>query len=271
MLSIGELSRATALTVKTLRHYHDRGLLLPSRIDGSSGYRYYDSSAIERARIIKTLKELEFSLEEIRAILEHCTDDADTLEFIERQRDKITKRLAELKRVSVSLDQVIKREREAQMPTPHADLPTEKTLPAQVIAGIRTRGRFDLCGGVYRQLGKAVGLNAKGKPGMLIYDDEFRENDHDFEPYFVLKKDKPAAGASVREIGETRALCMVHRGPYDNVSTTYGRLFEEIQKRGLRPLTPSREVYIKGPGMIFKGNPEKYVTELQIPVAEARE
>jgi hypothetical protein len=40
-LSIGEYSRATYLGVKTLRHYHEVGLLEPAHVDPSSGYRYY--------------------------------------------------------------------------------------------------------------------------------------------------------------------------------------------------------------------------------------
>ena len=43
LLSIGEFSRMTFLSVKTLRHYHETGLLAPARIDESSGTGYYAS------------------------------------------------------------------------------------------------------------------------------------------------------------------------------------------------------------------------------------
>ena len=39
-----------------------------------------------------------------------------------------------------------------------------------------------------------------------------------------------------------------------------------LQRKGLQPGVPSREIYIKGPGMIFRGNPKKYLTEIQVPV-----
>jgi MerR-like DNA binding protein len=52
LLSIGEFSRMTFLSVKTLRHYHDTGLLAPARIDPSSGYRYYDVSQVTTAQVI---------------------------------------------------------------------------------------------------------------------------------------------------------------------------------------------------------------------------
>jgi DNA-binding transcriptional MerR regulator len=57
MLSIGELSRVTQLTIKALRLYHEKGILIPDRIDYDSKYRYYRSNAVEKALIIKRLKE----------------------------------------------------------------------------------------------------------------------------------------------------------------------------------------------------------------------
>lgn len=43
-------------------------------------------------------------------------------------------------------------------------------------------------------------------------------------------------------------------------------ILEEIRRRGLTPKTPSREVYLKGPGMFFRGNPDRYLTEIQVLV-----
>ena len=57
-LSIGEFSKATGLTVKTLRFYHEQGLLEPSSVDDQSGYRYYRPEKIEVARVITLLREL---------------------------------------------------------------------------------------------------------------------------------------------------------------------------------------------------------------------
>ncbi|HEX2954886.1 MAG TPA: MerR family DNA-binding transcriptional regulator, partial [Bacillota bacterium] len=47
---IGDFSKITRLSVKTLRFYHEEGLLCPDFIDPDSGYRYYDESLLERAR-----------------------------------------------------------------------------------------------------------------------------------------------------------------------------------------------------------------------------
>ena len=69
MFSIGEFSRITGMTVKTLRFYHEQGLLEPTHVDSETGYRYYDASKIETARIIMHLRSLDLTLEEIGEIL----------------------------------------------------------------------------------------------------------------------------------------------------------------------------------------------------------
>ena len=82
MFSIGEFSRITSLTVKALRFYHEKGILVPARVDEDSGYRYYSTDNAARARLIVRLRDLEFSLEEIREILQH-TDESDILDTLE--------------------------------------------------------------------------------------------------------------------------------------------------------------------------------------------
>ena len=65
-LKIGEFSKLMQTTVKTLRLYEQRRLLLPDHIDEDSGYRYYRVSQMQRLNAIRSLKRLGFSLEEIR-------------------------------------------------------------------------------------------------------------------------------------------------------------------------------------------------------------
>ena len=65
MLKIGEFSKLNRVTVKTLRHYEEIGLLVPSQVDKGTGYRYYDVCQLGRMNTIRYLKELGFTLEEI--------------------------------------------------------------------------------------------------------------------------------------------------------------------------------------------------------------
>jgi DNA-binding transcriptional MerR regulator len=56
-LTIGDFSRATLLTIKTLRHYHDTGVLGAAEVDPRSGYRRYLTSQIPQAQMIKRFRE----------------------------------------------------------------------------------------------------------------------------------------------------------------------------------------------------------------------
>lgn len=66
MYKIGELSKLCNISVKTLRYYDSEGLLAPDRIDKFTGYRYYSASKLADCYRIIALKELGFSLDEIR-------------------------------------------------------------------------------------------------------------------------------------------------------------------------------------------------------------
>src|SRR5579872_7527757 len=68
-LAIGDFSRATHLSVKTLRHYHDTGLLAPAEIDPHTGYRRYRTEQIATAQIIRRFRDLDMPLPDIRAVL----------------------------------------------------------------------------------------------------------------------------------------------------------------------------------------------------------
>lgn len=68
-MSIGEFARRSRLSAKALRLYDELGLLPPARVDESSGYRFYEPGQITQARLIASLRQLQVSLAEIKAIL----------------------------------------------------------------------------------------------------------------------------------------------------------------------------------------------------------
>ncbi len=72
-LTIGEFAQLTHLSVRTLRRYHESGLLEPAAVDPFSGYRYYTSEQIPSAQVIHRLRELDVPLAEVGRIL--ATDD----------------------------------------------------------------------------------------------------------------------------------------------------------------------------------------------------
>ncbi|WP_277678627.1 MerR family transcriptional regulator [Gracilibacillus dipsosauri] len=87
---VGELAKLTGLTIRTLRYYDQIGLFIPSEYT-SSGYRLYNESDIKRLQQILALKELDISLEEIKAIL--ASDDYNPLDILYIQMDRMKKNI----------------------------------------------------------------------------------------------------------------------------------------------------------------------------------
>ncbi len=79
-VSIGEFARRARLSVKALRLYDERGVLVPARVDEASGYRYYDAGQLDAARLIAMLRQLGLPLAAIKELL--VCDPADAAERI---------------------------------------------------------------------------------------------------------------------------------------------------------------------------------------------
>lgn len=95
--SIQEIARLAGTTSRTLRHYHDVGLLPPSRV-GRNGYRYYDQAALTRLQRILLLRELGLGLPAIAQVLDGVRDDARALEahldWLRRERERLDDQIA---------------------------------------------------------------------------------------------------------------------------------------------------------------------------------
>ena len=76
-------------------------------------------------------------------------------------------------------------------------------------------------------------------------------------------------GVERKEFPRTRAVCVIHTGPYDTMADAYAAIEQYASEHGLQLELPFREVFLKGPGMLFKGNPQTYITEIQVPIREA--
>lgn len=73
-------------------------------------------------------------------------------------------------------------------------------------------------------------------------------------------------GIEVKEMPRIKAVCITHMGAYETLSHAYAAIDRYAAKQGLQLKPPFREVFIKGPGMLIKGNPDKYITEIQFPI-----
>jgi DNA-binding transcriptional MerR regulator len=224
MFSIGEFSKISGLSVKTLRFYHEKGLLVPAAVDPATGYRSYDQRNVEAARVIVALRDLEFSLEDVAAMLADCADDEDMLEYLDRQKQQLGERLERLTTVVRRIDQLIHQQRQArreqQMAAASFEI-EERELEPVLVAGVRMKGRYSDCGQGFALLGRRLGRHIAGKPLCLYYDGEFKENEADFEPCMPIRREVSAEGVAVHRLPGGRCVALRHRGPYDQLGRSY--------------------------------------------------
>jgi DNA-binding transcriptional MerR regulator/effector-binding domain-containing protein len=266
MFTIGEFSRITGLTVKTLRFYHEEGLLVPTSVDDQTGYRYYDASLVELARAIAFLKGLDFSLAEIKGLLAAAADGAELTAALEQQRKAIDERIRQLQRARRSLDEFLSAQREGKRLMSDTTFQCEeKSLPATKIAAVRMHAPYKDCGQGFSKIGKAFWNQINGPALLLIYDQDYQEIAN-YEACMPVRGGQSRDGIEVRELPAGRCVSLLHRGPYDQLSRSYEKALAYVNEKGYKLIAPCREVYLKGPGMVFKGNPKNYLTEIQLVI-----
>ena len=106
LLAIGDFSRATQLSVKMLRHYHQIGLLEPVDVDRATGYRRYSTDQISTAQIIRRFRALEMPLDDIRTVMS-TTDIRQRNELINAHLMRLESQLAHTKRAVESLRELL--------------------------------------------------------------------------------------------------------------------------------------------------------------------
>lgn len=100
--TVGEVAKATGLTVRTLHHYDEIGLVTPSG-RSASGYRLYSEADVERLHAVCTYRELGLSLEAIGELLA----DGDVGDHLRRQHRVVTERIARLREVQLLIDTML--------------------------------------------------------------------------------------------------------------------------------------------------------------------
>ncbi|SBT52419.1 MerR family transcriptional regulator [Micromonospora auratinigra] len=98
--TVGQVARAAHVTVRTLHHYDEIGLLSPSGRT-PAGYRRYDDADLERLQLIRAYRELGFPLEEIAEILD---PGGDPLPHLRRQHDLLTGRIGKLREMVAAIE-----------------------------------------------------------------------------------------------------------------------------------------------------------------------
>ncbi len=267
-LKIGEFSKLCQVTVKTLRHYEEIGLLAPHEVDQWSGYRYYDVSQLAQMTEIHHLKSLGFTLEEIKEMWE----DDITIPTVEMVNDKLNICEDELRRLQKRRDDLIALKSSHKHKIEMENI-TIKSLPAIVIASYRGTVKnygelFNLCPNVIGPEMERLGCECP-EPGYCYtfnHDKEYRETDIDIEYCEQVKK----AGNDSDIIkfknipAVEKAICYKHYGSYDKFPQAWTNLYKYMEEQGYKIADNPRFNYIDG--VWNKESEEEWLTEIQVPV-----
>lgn len=277
MFRIGDFSRLARVTIKTLRHYDEEGLLTPAHVDHSSGYRYYTAAQLETLQRIVLLKDLGFALEEIRTILSVGFDSPLLAERLDVKRAELLTRIeadqARLRRLN-ALRSVV-----SETDLSPAPAVTLRTIPA--VAAYTHRARVASLGEPVEAMFEAaeaavarVRARADASPFLIFHDPEHRTTDVEVEVCIPLKPG--AEGLIASRVVEGGAVgCATYKGPYEKTPVLYEAMLHWIERSGLALAGSLREVYhrygadqrgYRLPGRVLASSSDDYVTELQAPV-----
>lgn len=259
--SIGDFSRICRLGVKTLRYYHEIELLVPTRIDRFTGYRYYSKDLLPIVRMLQRLKSYHFSLDEIREILETNPSDDDLERIVLKKIEGLEQQIDGLQTARDRLKGFLKSQ-QAQPPASAAGSINEVITVDQNILSHRFQGRYDEIGEWLGKLYDAAGSRVNGRPFSLYYDNQSIEQDADIEICLPVNSLFESTAFPARFLPGGRALSILHTGPYENLSLSYQKIVDFLYEQNLSYRLPVREVYLKGPGLLSEGDVNQYLTEI---------
>jgi len=265
MLSIGEMSRACSVTVKTLRHYEKIGLVAPTKVDEWTGYRYYDESLIPTMLLIQRLKRYGFTLVEIGRMLPEMDDAPKMQTMLQHQRSVLAARIDQANLVLRDMDVYLNSfERTGDMMAYQKNYEiTLKQAPERLIFSIRRQMSVNDFGRYYGELYEKVNkehIAISGQSLAIYYDAEFHPEDTDVELALIVTDARQAT----RTLPGGLMATTVHRGPYSSLDDAYGMLTQWIAENGYEMTGAPYEIYrITG---FDKVPPSEWETDIYFPV-----
>lgn len=271
MIRIGLFSRLGQVSVKTLRHYDDLGLLRPALVDDWSGYRYYALEQLPRLYRILALKDLGLSLDDIARSLERGMRADDLRALLEKQQRRVDEETARLERVRARLRHI-----ESEENMSNYDVVLKKVEPQLVASARATIPDWEQVAPTFNRLFDEVRDYVMQHGGKIAgpsldqwHDSEMPQTNMHVEAAVPLQSPIPGSDrVQVYEMpGIATAACAVHHGPFSSLGEAHQTVVGWIQANGYKIASPGREVYLE---YERDGDPNGYVTEVQYPVEKAR-
>lgn len=267
LLSIGEFSRMTHVSVKALRHYHDLGLLRPARIDPGSGYRFYATAQAATAQLIRRFRDLGMPLDQVKVVLT-ATDPTVRDEVIANHLRSMERQLEQTRTAVASLRQLLEGGGSPALDVAFDTLAGASALlvSARVAWDEAFEWLPDTLADLRRELGPDGDL--RGGPDGALYSAEFFESHIGEVTAFIPLS--ASAGHVGGVLPEGPVAVAVHRGSLSELDRTYTALGSFVAEQGLgsRERTAIRENYLVS--RFDTDNEHGLVTELCWPVLSTR-
>ena len=265
---IGEFSQFMQVTVKTLRHYEQKGLLVPDETDPWTGYRYYSLAQMQKLASIRNLQRLGFSLDEIKDLY----DESEHVPSIVQIDDKIRSTEAQIAQLEMRLRRLLLL-RDSRKEIKTMKNFTIQPLPEIIVASHRETipdyvALGPLC---YEKIGPEMQrLGCKcPTPGYCFtidHNKEYRLTDIDIEYCEQVEEMLPdTAFIQFKRLPEVpKALILKHVGPYERFYESFTEAVRYMEEHGLQMTGQPRFSYVDG--IWNQEDPEKWVSFIQIPL-----
>jgi DNA-binding transcriptional MerR regulator len=266
MFKIGDFSKLSQVSVKTLRYYDEIGLIKPIEIDRFTSYRYYTASQLSRLNRILLLKDLGLSLDQIGRLLESDLPPDQLRGMLKLRRAEIERSIEEeearLARVAALINHI---EQENTIMSQY-DVVIKKVAPVRIASVRDVVATYSAQGELWNELEAYLTQhNVKAIAPCLTIDhnDGYKERDVDLEVCEVIDATLPVTDrVKVRELPAVEQMaCTVHHGPFPQLNQGYQALGQWAEVNGYRFVGPSREVYLQ-----VSADESTNVAEIQIPV-----
>ncbi len=271
LMTIGTFARATLLSVRSLRAYHERGILVPAAIDPDSGYRAYHPGQIADAVALRQLRELDVPLPVIAEMLESRDPDITTKLLAEHQNEMLA-RLAETERIVAGLRQAVTG-LDQRLPVHVRQIDHQHAL---AIAGhVAMEDYATFLGDAYARLWSAFINDAyvPAGPAGARYEGEVGDGPEPVTAYIPVGEPIPAAikpaGIELIELPAMTAAVAVHEGSYDRIGDTYASLGAWVAYHATATDRPVHELYVVGYGQT--DDVDQFRTEIHWPIRPRQE
>jgi DNA-binding transcriptional MerR regulator/effector-binding domain-containing protein len=270
VFKIGEFSKLTQVSVRMLRYYDEAGLLKPAKIDEFTGYRLYSVEQIRILHKIIFLRDTGFNVSEIAIALSNW-DNAFIIKQLKSKRQEIELTINQeqerLSKIDIAMNDIMEEKISIHYNVSLKSIPSygvlslRKIIPNYFGEGMLWEELYDFI--------KAEGIDIpKDSSNFAVYHDvEYKETDVDVEVCVVtnaMGENKKGFTFRETERVETMACAMVY-GPFENIAAAYETFAHWlVEHNQYRMLGLNRQICHRGPWN--EKEPDKYLTEIQIPV-----